>query len=175
MTALDLFRAHGVYNRWMNQKLLDECSKLSDAARKAPVSAPFGSLHGVWNHLFLADRLWLQRFRGQPTTAKRLDEEVFANWDELCQARAKLDDQIEAFILALTPEQTDANLEWTMLSLPGRFSLPLGLVLSHFFNHQTHHRGQITALLEQHGGDCGVTDFLRTPGLPLVALDDKTF
>ncbi|MCB0406039.1 MAG: hypothetical protein KDD51_14750 [Bdellovibrionales bacterium] len=33
--------------------------------------------------------------------------------------------------------------------------------VAHFFNHQTHHRGQTTTLLTQMGQDVGVTDFPR--------------
>ena len=39
-------------------------------------------------------------------------------------------------------------------------SKPFAQVLLHFFNHQTHHRGQVTTLLSQLGKDVGGTDLL---------------
>lgn len=47
------------YNRWINQRLYEVCSKLSDAERKQNSGAFFKSIHGTLNHLLLGDRLWL--------------------------------------------------------------------------------------------------------------------
>ena len=165
---LENFRALARYNRWMNEKFLFESSNFSDAVRKAPSGAPFGSLHGVWNHLLLTYKAWLSRMGGEPFAAKTLADELYSDWDEFKTERARSDEMIEAHVAALTPDKLSENLVWTAMSVPKQFSMPLHLVLTHVFNHQTHHRGQISALIEQNGGDCGVTDFLMMPDLPFA-------
>jgi uncharacterized damage-inducible protein DinB len=158
MLELEIYRAHARYNRWMNEKLLAACAQLSDEERKRDLGAPFGSIHGLWNHILLADRGWLARFAGEPFPFKSLDEEICADFAQLRSQRAQTDDALDQFVGGLTPEQLSAPFSFVSLSNPKRRTLPLYVAVSHLFNHQTHHRGQITALLEQLGGDCGVTD-----------------
>jgi len=151
------------YSRWMNGKLLAECSKLTDAQRKADRSAPFRSIHGIWNHLLLADRLWLSRFGLEPFTSTSLDQEIHADWDDFRASRAQTDDMVDRWLQTMTPEVLTGDLSFTRLAGGGEFTFSYQKCAIHFFNHGTHHRGQITALLEQAGGDCGVTDLLVCP------------
>ena len=153
------------YNRWMNERLMTTCSQLTDAERKRHRGAPFGSIHGLWNHLLLCDRAWLCRFEGTPVPFSRLDEEVCTDWDELLRARAQTDDAIDAYVVSLTEEKLASTLRFVSLSNPTPRELPLWIAVGHLFNHQTHHRGQITALMEQAGLDCGVTDLAAMPEL----------
>ena len=151
------------YNRWMNERLMQTCSQLSDAERKQNRGAPFGSIHGLWNHLLVCDRLWLARFENAPMPYSRLDAEICADWDELRAQRALTDDAIDAYIASLSDEQLDSTLHFVSMSNPQPRQLPLWVATQHLFNHQTHHRGQITALMEQAGLDCGVTDLAAMP------------
>ena len=155
------------YNRWMNERLLQTCSQLSDEERKRDRGAPFVSIHAVWNHLLVCDRLWLARFEGAPMMYSRLDEEVCADWDEFKIQRARTDDALAAFIAALSQEKLDSTLHFVSISNPQPRQLPLWVAVQHLFNHQTHHRGQITALMEQAGLDCGVTDLAVMPEFPV--------
>jgi uncharacterized damage-inducible protein DinB len=144
------------YNAWMNQKLLLECSKTSDEARKMPRGVPFGSLHGLWNHVLLTNKAWMGRFSGEPFIYSALDEELCADWDELQAELRQVDAQISEFAAGLTPAILDTTLHFVRQGEPRE--LPYFGAVSHLFNHQTHHRGQITAVMEQIGLDCGVTD-----------------
>ena len=160
---IEAYRRMAQYNRWKNTRLMETCSLLSDAERKQNRGAPFGSIHGLWNHLLLCDRMWLARFEGAPLPYSKLDEEVCSDWDELRQQRAQTDDSIDAWVAALTEERLSSILRFTAMSNPQPRELPLWIAVQHFFNHQTHHRGQITALMEQAGLDCGVTDIAAMP------------
>ena len=160
---IELYQRLAQYNRWMNERLMATCSQLSDAARKENRGAPFGSIHGLWNHLLVCDRLWLARFQNAPLPYARLDEEICADWNELQIERALTDDAIDDYIASLTPEKLAATLRFTSMSNPQPRELPLWIAVQHLFNHQTHHRGQITALMEQAGLDCGVTDLAAMP------------
>lgn len=161
--TLQIYERMAQYNRWMNEKLMATCSQLSDEARKQDRGAPFRSIQGLWNHLLLCDRLWLARFEGTPLPYSRLDEEVCGAWDELRAERSRTDDSIDAYIASLTEEKLVSMLRFTGILNPQPRELPLWVAVQHLFNHQTHHRGQITALMEQAGLDCGVTDFAAMP------------
>ncbi len=155
---IEMLRRMAQYNRWMNEKLMATCSQLSDKERKQPRRAPFGSIHGLWNHLLLCDRLWLARFESSSLPYNTLDYEICADWNDLQAERALTDDAIDAFVETLTAEKLHSMLRFISVSNPQPRQLPLWIAVQHFFNHQTHHRGQITALIEQAGLDCGVTD-----------------
>ncbi len=160
---MQIFSRMTRYNRWMNERLMQTCSQLSDAERKRDCGAPFGSIHGLWNHLLVCDRLWLARFAATPMPYSRLDEEICATWDELREQRAFTDDAIDAFVASLSEERLDSTLHFVSLSNPQPRQLPLWVAVQHLFNHQTHHRGRITALMEQGSLDCGVTDLAAMP------------
>ena len=151
------------YNRWMNDKFYALSSQLTDAQRKQDCRAYFKSIHGTLNHLLLGDRIWLGRFEGQPYPASRLDAELFADFEELRVARLHTDDRIQAWANAVTDEILNAELHYRSVVNPAPRSIPMWLAVSHFFNHQTHHRGQLSTLLSQFGLDCGVTDLLWLP------------
>ena len=152
------------YNRWMNDRLYEVCASLSDEARKENRGAPFRSVHGTLNHLLLADSVWMGRFQGEPFVARSLDQELHSGFEELWTARRTMDSRIEVWAGGLTEERLAADLTFTTAVRPEPWTLPLWFVVQHFFNHQAHHRGQLTTLLEQLGCDFGVTDLLLLPG-----------
>jgi uncharacterized damage-inducible protein DinB len=162
---LDIHRTFARYNAWMNEKLLASCSTLSDEQRKKPLSIPFGSLHGLWNHLLVADHLWMGRFENvkPPFEFRGLDMELCSDWNELKDERMALDERISRFTHSLTIERLDSVFHWIPATNPTPRATAFAFTLSHMWNHQTHHRGQITAMMELLGLDCGVTDFLALP------------
>lgn len=168
--ALELCQTFARYNSWMNGRLLDSCFVLRDDARKKPLPVPFGSLHGLWNHLLVADNIWLSRFEQKPLPFgfRGLDMELFNDWSELVAARRALDGRILDFAQGLSQERLDWVLKWQPATRPDPQGMPFWIPLAHFWNHQTHHRGQITAAMETLGLDCGVTDLLALPGLPAI-------
>jgi uncharacterized damage-inducible protein DinB len=164
MSPLEHFRAMAVYNRWMNEKLYGYCAQLTDAQRKEDVGAFFKSIHGTLNHLLLGDRHWMGRFTGQPFAgAKTLDQELYSDFVTLRGERAKTDAQVEAWAQKLTDAILDSDLSYTSMQNPAPRRCPMRLAVAHFFNHQTHHRGQVTVLLTQRGIDPGVTDLMWVP------------
>ncbi len=170
MTSED-FQLLAEYNQLMNGKLYTAAAKLSDAARKADRQAFFGSIHGTLNHLLVADIIWLKRFANHPrqwqalaplqdtASPAALDDIVYEQFADLKTERERID----AMIIAFATELDEAGLKqaFNYQNMKGlQFSSPLHQPLLHFFNHQTHHRGQITTLLNQAGIDVGVTDLL---------------
>ena len=154
------------YNRWMNQKLYATAALLSDGERKQDRGAFFKSIHATLNHLLLADRVWMGRFmsvslpddRLGPGGIRSLDQELYASFDELRTERESTDSELEQWVATLTPELLFANFRYVRRGVT--FDSPLWWSVAHVFNHQTHHRGQVTTLLMQTGHDPGVTDLI---------------
>lgn len=153
------------YNHWMNDKLYAVCAELSDEQRKLDRRSFFGSIHKTLNHILLADRVWFGRFIGRPFKIQSLDQELYASFAELRAERGATDQDIEGWAQALTDDQLARKLTFTSFVNPAPRSYDLWVCVTHFFNHQTHHRGQVTALLSQCGKDYGVTDLIWLPEL----------
>jgi uncharacterized damage-inducible protein DinB len=163
--VLTLFRAMARYNRWMNERLYDCCGKLSDPERKLDRGAFFRSIHGTLNHLLLGDRLWLSRFLSREFRASSLAEELYPDFAELRGERARTDAEILGWVETLDGERLSGSLEFRSMVGNKDRSFPMWFATQQFFNHQTHHRGQVTTLLMQAGIDPGVTDLLWLPGM----------
>ena len=168
--VIEHYRAMARYNRWMNERLYALAGKLTDEERRRDLGAFFGSLHKTLGHILLADRLWLGRFTGDPARfaskdalgrvldVKSLDQALYADFARLTAERERTDDHIDVLVAGLTEEGLAGPLKYARGGVPQEH--PLYFALSHFFNHQTHHRGQATTLLSQLGHDPGVTDLI---------------
>lgn len=151
------------YNRWMNERLYAICGELSDESRKQDRGVFFRSIHGTLNHLLLADKIWLGRFQGEAFPVTRLDQELFEDFGELQAERQKTDLKIENWTAQLTDEILSSELVYTSIVNPELRRYEYWVAVTHFFNHQTHHRGQLTAMLSQLGQDYGTTDLIWLP------------
>ena len=158
-------RALADYNRWMNERLYAVCDGISDLERKRERRVFFRSIHGTLNHLLLGDKIWLGRFEGIPFPVDSLDQELFDDFKVLREERRVTDQRIEDWASGLTDRILDDNFRFTSIVDPAGRECKLWVAVTHFFNHQTHHRGQLTALLSQVECDYGVTDFIWLPGL----------
>ena len=165
MISSAYIRTMEAYNRWMNDRLYDCCSKLSDEERKRDVGAFFKSIHGTLNHLLLGDRIWLGRFMGKPLVVKSLDQELYSDFTQLRSEREATDVEISNWISSLSEDDITGELSYMSVVDPKLRRIPLWVAVTHFFNHQTHHRGQLTTLLVQRGIDPGITDLIWLPEL----------
>ena len=170
MNSVHAFALMADYNQSMNAQMYAAAGKLTDEELSQPRGAFFGSILGSLNHIMVGDIIWLKRFATlcpvlapievwpQPTA---LDECLYSTMTELAEARTRLDALIVTFAQSLTDTQLAATLSYQS-TRGDSYHKNFGLVLLHFFNHQTHHRGQVSTLLNQAGVDVGVTDFLFT-------------
>lgn len=159
------------YNRWMNQRLYEAAFSLPEEEVTKDRGAYFGSIFQTLNHIAAGDTIWLHRFSKHPeatalqTALMRfsqpasLRQEVADSLSGLKIYRDEMDEVIMSWSLSLTPQQLMSVLVYR--NMAGRpSSRNFGLLIQHFFNHQTHHRGQASTLLFQAGVDMGVTDLL---------------
>ncbi|WOD27233.1 DinB family protein [Alloalcanivorax xenomutans] len=154
------------YNQWQNRQHYQLCAKLDDTQRKADRGLFFHSIHGTLNHLLLTDRLWLGRFLDRPFQVRSLDQELYEDFDQLWRERESTDQAILDYIAGLEESRLDGELSYVSASTGQSRSYPLRLCLTHFFNHQTHHRGQLTTAYGQLGHDVGITDLIFMPRSP---------
>jgi len=154
------------YNQWMNQRLYTCCAELSDVERKRDRGAFFQSIHGTLCHLVYGDRAWMGRFTEQPFYAPQAGQALYADFAELRRARELVDQQILLWSANLTADWLAASYEYVSHLYQQTRILPNWLLVTHMFNHQTHHRGQLTTLLTQQGLDPGITDL---PWMPQLA------
>ena len=153
------------YNTWANARLYDAATALTDFERKRDVKAYFTSLHGTLNHLLTADRIWLKRLTGEGDAPDKLGTVLFEQFSELREAREVEDKRLMDYAATVQPDQLETILEYVNTRGEEK-ALPLGVVLTHLFNHQTHHRGQVHAMLTAAGSTAPVSDLFLMPGEP---------
>lgn len=162
------FKMLAGYNSWANARLYDAAFRMSDSAYREDRGAFFGSIHRTLNHLLVTDRIWLKRFGARADAPDRLDAVLFESRPELRAAREDEDARIERWIVGLSTEALAASCSYQTLSSPAAITQPLHSALTHLFNHQTHHRGQIHALMTALEG----RDF--APSLDLIVYQRET-
>jgi uncharacterized damage-inducible protein DinB len=160
------------YNQWMNQKIYQASKQLGDEKIKQDQGAFFGSILATLNHIYVADIIWLRRFAQHTrqyqtlnylpelpsyTVLNQIVAEYLETWYKL---RQDLDTLIINWCQEITAIDLTYNLAYTDTK-EHLYTKNFGQLIQHFFNHQTHHRGQISTLLNQQGIDLGVTDLLK--------------
>jgi uncharacterized damage-inducible protein DinB len=159
-------RTMAAYNAEMNQRLYAAAGRLGDAERRAPNGAFWGSIHGTLVHILWGDSQWMSRFDGwpRPATPIKQSDHFIEDFAELCAARDKADVDISRWAATVDDGWLDEDMMWFSGAAGREVRAPKRLLVTHFFNHQTHHRGQAHALLTAAGQATGDTDlFLIVP------------
>lgn len=162
------YRMFAGYNTWANERLYAAATKLTDAEYRTDRGAFFKSMHGTLNHLLAGDRIWMQRFTGRGEAPTRLDTILFADLASLTAARHDEDTRISDWIGTLGETDLGRSFSYRTITNPMTVTQPLAPALDHFFNHQTHHRGQAHCLLTAIRGQ----DF--APSLDLILFQRQT-
>ena len=155
-----LFQMLAAYNAWANQRLYEAAARIADAEYRRDRGAFFGSLHGTLNHLLLGDRIWMHRFTGEGDEPKELDAILHQDFAELRAARRAEDARIEKYIAGLSEQRLAGAIRYRSTRSPAEIEQLLAPLLLHFFNHQTHHRGQAHCLLTEIAGEAPSFDLL---------------
>ncbi|WP_420346773.1 DinB family protein [Pelagibius sp.] len=154
------------YNAWQNGAVVGHLDALGEAERTAERGLFFGSLHRTFDHIATIDRWILDVVEGVGVRAIDLKELVFADWADLKAERARLDRRIDAVAARADQAWLDGVIEIESRSFGRTRRIPRGLYLVQMFNHQTHHRSQITGALWQMGINYGGTDIPFRPDSP---------
>lgn len=153
------YRMFAGYNAWCNERLYDAAAAVSDADYRADRGAYFKSLHGTLNHLLVGDRIWMKRFTGAGEQPSSLDAILYDDFEALRAARRSQDILISRYIDGLDDEALTRMVRYRTVVNPQTIEQALAPALDHFFNHQTHHRGQAHALLSSIVGNDATPSF----------------
>lgn len=152
------------YNAWQNHAIFMAADALPEAAREADRGAFFGTIRRTLSHLMWGDLMWMSRFDGGdgPGGSIATSPEMF-DWAALMALRPKLDARIAGWAWMLTQDEIAGDLRWHSFALGRDMGKPYALCVMHLFNHQTHHRGQVHAMLTAAGARPGDTDLPFMP------------
>jgi uncharacterized damage-inducible protein DinB len=160
MITPDWVRMMAAYNTGMNRRIYAAAGELDDEGRRRDRGAFWGSIHATLNHLLWGDRMWMSRFAGWQEPGRRLREsaDLHATFADLAAAREETDTRILAWAEALEPAWLTGDLTWVSGAAQREVTKPRALLVTHMFNHQTHHRGQVHAMLTAAGVKPADTD-----------------
>lgn len=145
------YRMLAAYNAWANRLVYAAAADLSESELHHDTGAFFGSIFATLSHILTADRIWLNRFTGEGPKPTALNERPYDRFEDLRSARVQEDERIIRYGQSLTAEMIDGSLTYSPVSSPEIVTQTLWPALTHFFNHQTHHRGQVHAGLTSLG------------------------
>ena len=152
------------YNRWQNENLYGVADTLPDAERRRERGAFFGSIHATLNHLLWGDRTWMNRFAGTPPDGSIPQSvSLYEDWNDLKRERAAFDAVIIDWADRLDAAWLKEDLAYSSGAIKADLRRPRWLLVTHMFNHQTHHRGQVHCMLTQAGGKPSDTDLPFMP------------
>jgi uncharacterized damage-inducible protein DinB len=165
MISVDYVRTFARYNRWQNAAVIALAAQLSEADLRADRGAFFGSILGTLNHLLWGDRMWMSRLDGWTVPPGGIRDSValcptLAAWTA---DRQRADGRLVAWADRLRPAQLRGELRWHSGALGREVERPVALCVAHMFNHQTHHRGQVHAMLTAAGLSPPDTDLFVMP------------
>ena len=160
------------YNQWMNDKLFRVCALLPEKELHADKGAFFKSIYLTLNHIAYSDLAFLSRFTGEPLQVPPMGQDLFGGFQALSKQRDKLDARLCIWADSLTPEWLAQTLTYVSKVDGRQRTAPHWVLVTHVFNHQIHHRGQLTTVLTQQGIDIGSADL---PFMPRFENVNSTF
>jgi uncharacterized damage-inducible protein DinB len=163
-------RTMAAYNAAANRVLYDAAKRLPDAERRRDRGAFFGSLHGTLSHILWGDSRWMALFDNWPEPATPIAQSGrhVEDFTELCARRDEADAAISRWARRVDDAWLDGNTTWFSKAAGREVTASKRFLVAHFFNHQTHHRGQAHALLTAAGERPGDIDlFLLVPDVIL--------
>ncbi|MBY5786805.1 damage-inducible protein DinB [Rhizobium leguminosarum] len=140
------FRKLAYNNALANRRLLQACATLKPGEFEAPRISFFPSIKETLNHIITVDWFYVDGLEGGTLGLKAFEvDEPFDDVSSLAEAQAKVDQRLTALCEALTPERLTSTIS---LHRGDRIQEErMEDVLAHLFQHQTHHRGQVHAML----------------------------
>jgi uncharacterized damage-inducible protein DinB len=148
------------YNRWQNENLYRVAGGLSAEERQRERGAFFGSIHKTLSHLLWGDQAWMSRFTNVPPPEVGIAGSVtlYSDWGTLKSQRAAFDQTIIDWADTVEDAWLAADLTYYSLATHSEWTRPRWVLVTHMFNHQTHHRGQVHCMLTAAGGRPSHTD-----------------
>jgi len=165
MISAEYCRLMARYNTWQNNSLVTAADGLTDVARRKDRGVFFQSMTATLNHLYWADALILQRLKGNERPEETIKHSLTSpsDWDDFKILRTKRNEEIQDWADLLIDTDLDGMVAWYPGDGSTRIEKPKALCAAELFNHQTHHRGQIHAMLTAAGAKPEPTNLSALP------------
>jgi uncharacterized damage-inducible protein DinB len=153
-------RTMAAYNAEMNRRIYAAAERLPESARRLARGAFWSSIHGTLCHLLWGDQMWMSRFDGwaKPSVLQKDSATLVGEFEELKRARVDADERISSWAARVSKDWLAEEQVWFSASVNRELRQPRSLLVTHFFNHQTHHRGQAHAMITACDEKTGDTD-----------------
>ncbi len=153
------------YNRWQNKNLYGVADRLPTQERQRERGAFFGSIHKTLSHLLWADHIWMSRFTDLPKPQAGIPESVslYPDWENLKSERVSFDQTMIDWAETIDASWLAAEQTFYSSATKREWTRPRWVLVTHMFNHQTHHRGQVHCMLTQAGAKPSDTDLTVMP------------
>ena len=165
MISVEFVRTMARYNRWQNACVIAAAETLDEDALRVARGAFFGSILGTLNHLLWGDRVWMSRLSdwSVPPGGIKESAELYPTFAAWRADRDRADGRIVVWADALRPAQLRGALTWYSGAVGREVEKPVAVCVAHMFNHQTHHRGQVHAMLTAAGAKTADSDLVFMP------------
>lgn len=137
------------YDKWATIRILGFVATLKEEQYTKDLGSSFGGVRGTLVHIYGADRIWLERWKGQsPKSLIRVEDiPTFGLLRERWEALRR---ELDSFLGTLTDQKIQAPHSYTDTE-GNPNTQPLYCQMQHRVNHSTYHRGQIATMLRQLG------------------------
>jgi len=164
MITEDYLREMAAFNRWQNDTVYDLCDEIGDAARNENRGMFFGSIHKTLDHICMVHRALILYLDGDVPPPTGYGDVIWPDWEDLKAARTAQDAALEKVADHWTPSWLAEEVVVKSPRMPEPRKMPRWILAVQIFNHQTHHRSQVTAALHGMGIGYGSTDIPFRPG-----------
>jgi uncharacterized damage-inducible protein DinB len=157
MRRSEYFQTLAGYHVWAQRRLLVALAPMSDTDYHSDQGLFFRSVHRTLNHLLLVDLLWQGRLTAKPFMISGLDQELVKERERLAEEMLREAQALKALVEGIDERRFEMANPYVDTEGVAR-DYPLALQLAHAFNHATHHRGQVTAVITRLGLKSPVLD-----------------
>ncbi len=165
MITSDYCRQMARYNMWQNDQIHRALQDLTVDQLTQDRGVFFGSILGTVNHLLWGDLTWMSRLDGGPGPGDPVQGGTVLTADGAAwwAARQDADARIRDWATGLSDGDLQGSLHWYSSMLQQSYARPRAECVLHMFNHQTHHRGQVHAMITGLGRSAPVSDLVLMP------------
>jgi len=146
------------YDEWATGRTLESVSSLSEESYQRDLKSSHGGVHGTLVHIYGADLIWLERWKGKPTFGLISVEHV-PTLDVLKGMWKRYRDELSEYVNGLDAGMLSAPLSYSD-SRGNRHAEPLYRQMQHRVNHSSYHRGQVVTMVRQLGEKPQNTDLI---------------
>lgn len=162
MSLRDYLAIYAKYNAFANDQVLAAAEHVRDDDYYKPILPRSRSIHGILNHVIAADMAWIGEMKQEPSGIVSRDQIVCESRQMLWRERGRTNVEMISLVDDLSEADLMSMIEYQDAAA-GSIQWPLALELAHVFRHSSHHRGQLTILLEACGVEAPKIDELFVP------------